>query len=156
MALKSSPVLLAMLGRLSRRSFSTSKALASKPMTVRDALNQAIDEEMERDEKVFVLGEEVAQYDGAYKVTRWELSSKILLLGLIFANIYSSPWKGVSTSGFEGMWEQLDTLFKEIRSMLHNSVCWQIKFVLLSSGRAISNWLLILNVIYKDKKFTYE
>ncbi|GBP62334.1 Pyruvate dehydrogenase E1 component subunit beta, mitochondrial, partial [Eumeta japonica] len=39
-------------------------------MTVRDAINQAIDEEMERDERVFVMGEEVAQYDGAYKVTR--------------------------------------------------------------------------------------
>lgn len=70
MALKSSPAVLGMLTRLSRRSFATSKALASKPVTVRDALNQAIDEEMERDEKVFVLGEEVAQYDGAYKVTR--------------------------------------------------------------------------------------
>lgn len=52
------------------RHFSTSSALAAKPMTVRDALNSAIDEEMERDDKVFILGEEVAQYDGAYKVTR--------------------------------------------------------------------------------------
>ena len=33
-------------------------------------MNAAIDEEMEKDENVFVLGEEVAQYDGAYKVTR--------------------------------------------------------------------------------------
>lgn len=39
-------------------------------MTVRDALNSALDEEMEKDERVFILGEEVAQYDGAYKVTR--------------------------------------------------------------------------------------
>jgi len=39
-------------------------------MTVRDALNSAIDEEIARDERVFVMGEEVAQYDGAYKVTR--------------------------------------------------------------------------------------
>lgn len=39
-------------------------------MTVRDALNQAMDEELERDERVFLLGEEVAQYDGAYKVCR--------------------------------------------------------------------------------------
>lgn len=69
MALKS-PVVFGFLTRLSRRNFSTSRALASKPVTVRDALNQAIDEEMERDEKVFILGEEVAQYDGAYKVTR--------------------------------------------------------------------------------------
>lgn len=39
-------------------------------MTVRDALNSALDEEMARDNKVFLLGEEVAQYDGAYKVSR--------------------------------------------------------------------------------------
>lgn len=39
-------------------------------MTCRDALNKAMDEEMERDERVFVIGEEVAMYDGAYKVTR--------------------------------------------------------------------------------------
>ncbi len=37
-------------------------------MTVRDALNMALDEEIDRDERVFLLGEEVAQYDGAYKV----------------------------------------------------------------------------------------
>lgn len=37
-------------------------------MTVRDALNAAMDEEIERDPKVFLLGEEVAEYDGAYKV----------------------------------------------------------------------------------------
>jgi len=39
-------------------------------MTVRDAINTAIDEEMERDSRVFILGEEVAQYQGAYKVTK--------------------------------------------------------------------------------------
>lgn len=39
-------------------------------VTVRDALNQAMDEELERDERVFLLGEEVAQYDGAYKVCK--------------------------------------------------------------------------------------
>lgn len=38
-------------------------------MTVRDALNQAMDEEIKRDDRVFLLGEEVAQYDGAYKVS---------------------------------------------------------------------------------------
>lgn len=37
-------------------------------LTVRDALNAAIDEEIKRDDKVFLLGEEVALYDGAYKV----------------------------------------------------------------------------------------
>src|SRR5215204_586074 len=39
-------------------------------MTIRDALNQALREEILRDENVFIIGEEVAEYDGAYKVTR--------------------------------------------------------------------------------------
>lgn len=37
---------------------------------MREAIRQAIDEEMTRDENVFVLGEEVAEYNGAYKVTK--------------------------------------------------------------------------------------
>lgn len=37
-------------------------------MTVRDALNSAMDEEMARDESVFMLGEEIGEYQGAYKV----------------------------------------------------------------------------------------
>lgn len=41
---------------------------AQLQMTVRDALNQAMEEEMARDDKVYLLGEEVAQYNGAYKV----------------------------------------------------------------------------------------
>lgn len=48
----------------SRRSFATIE------MTVREAINQGIDEEMARDESVFILGEEVAQYQGAYKITK--------------------------------------------------------------------------------------
>ncbi|CAM3183226.1 pyruvate dehydrogenase complex E1 component subunit beta [Asticcacaulis taihuensis] len=39
-------------------------------ITVRDALRDAIAEEMRRDDKVFLMGEEVAQYQGAYKVSR--------------------------------------------------------------------------------------
>ena len=49
------------------RSQQTSEGQA-KTMTVRDALNMAMDEELARDERVFIIGEEVAQYDGAYKV----------------------------------------------------------------------------------------
>ncbi|CAB4064225.1 PDHB [Lepeophtheirus salmonis] len=44
--------------------------LNSKALTVRDALNSALDEELDRDDRVFLMGEEVAQYDGAYKVSR--------------------------------------------------------------------------------------
>jgi len=39
-------------------------------ISVRDALRDAMAEEMRRDERVFLMGEEVAQYQGAYKVSR--------------------------------------------------------------------------------------
>ncbi len=40
------------------------------PMTVREALRDAMAEEMRRDPDVFVMGEEVAEYQGAYKITQ--------------------------------------------------------------------------------------
>src|SRR5690554_467026 len=39
-------------------------------LTVREALRDAMAEEMRRDDRVFVMGEEVAEYQGAYKVTQ--------------------------------------------------------------------------------------
>jgi len=39
-------------------------------VTVREALRDAMAEEMRRDDRIFVMGEEVAQYQGAYKVTQ--------------------------------------------------------------------------------------
>ncbi|ESR23505.1 pyruvate dehydrogenase complex E1 component subunit beta [Lutibaculum baratangense] len=39
-------------------------------MTVREAIRDAIAEEMRRDEDVFIMGEEVAEYEGAYKITQ--------------------------------------------------------------------------------------
>ena len=39
-------------------------------ITIREALNQALREEMQRDESIFLMGEEVAAYQGAYKVTK--------------------------------------------------------------------------------------
>ena len=39
-------------------------------VTYRDALNQALREEMQHDDRVFLMGEEVAEYNGAYKVSR--------------------------------------------------------------------------------------
>jgi len=41
-----------------------------KPTTVREALRDAMAEEMRSDETVFVMGEEVAEYQGAYKITQ--------------------------------------------------------------------------------------
>lgn len=37
---------------------------------MREALRQALDEEMTRDDRVFIMGEEVGEYNGAYKVTK--------------------------------------------------------------------------------------
>ena len=39
-------------------------------LQIREALRAAIDEEMARDDRVFVMGEEVGHYDGAYKVSQ--------------------------------------------------------------------------------------
>ncbi|KAJ8908057.1 hypothetical protein NDN08_008154 [Rhodosorus marinus] len=55
-------------GSLARSTGIARRAMAS--MTGRDALNSALDEELARDSRVFVLGEEVASYEGAYKVTK--------------------------------------------------------------------------------------
>ena len=51
-----------------------SMASTTDQMTVRDALNTALDEELARDDGVFLMGEEVAEYNGAYKVSKglWE------------------------------------------------------------------------------------
>ncbi|CAK9227161.1 unnamed protein product [Sphagnum jensenii] len=54
----------AMAWAISRRLMSTNE------MTVREALSTAIDEEMSADSKVLVLGEEVGEYQGAYKITK--------------------------------------------------------------------------------------
>ena len=48
--------------------------MTMREITYRQALNEALFEELERDQNVFLMGEEVAQYNGAYKVTQglWE------------------------------------------------------------------------------------
>jgi len=44
--------------------------MSGQVVELREALRQALDEEMERDPNVFIIGEEVAEYNGAYKVTK--------------------------------------------------------------------------------------
>jgi pyruvate dehydrogenase E1 component beta subunit len=63
-------------------------------ITYREALNQALREEMERDEAVFLMGEEVAEYDGAYKV------SKGLLEAFSERRVVDAP---ISELGFGGL-----------------------------------------------------
>jgi pyruvate dehydrogenase E1 component beta subunit len=63
-------------------------------LTYREALNQALSEEMERDERVFLMGEEVAEYNGAYKV------SQGLLDKFGPKRVIDSP---ISETGFTGL-----------------------------------------------------
>ncbi len=63
-------------------------------MEFRKALNLALDEELARDPDVFVIGEEVAEYDGAYKVT------KGLLAKYGHERVVDAP---ISESGFCGL-----------------------------------------------------
>jgi len=44
--------------------------MAMRTLQFREALREAMSEEMRRDERVFLMGEEVAEYDGAYKVSQ--------------------------------------------------------------------------------------
>lgn len=61
---------------------------------MREALRQALDEELERDENVYLIGEEVAEYNGAYKV------SKGLLAKYGAKRIVDTP---ISELGFAGL-----------------------------------------------------
>jgi len=72
------------------------RAMSSAPtkMTVREALNSAIFDEMAREDKVFVIGEEVAQYEGAYKIT------KGLLKEFGSARVIDTP---ITEAGFAGL-----------------------------------------------------
>jgi pyruvate dehydrogenase E1 component beta subunit len=63
-------------------------------LTYREALNQALSEEMERDDRVMLMGEEVAEYDGAYKV------SQGLLKKFGPKRIIDTP---ISETGFSGL-----------------------------------------------------
>ena len=44
--------------------------MAEKNMTIREALSQALREEMHRDDRVFIMGEEIGVWGGTYAVTR--------------------------------------------------------------------------------------
>jgi len=77
------------LRRQGLRSLSTTSQL-----TVREALNSAMFEEMARDKDVFVIGEEVAQYEGAYKIT------KGLLKEFGSARVIDTP---ITEAGFAGL-----------------------------------------------------
>ena len=54
---------------IAQKNFHSSKPL-NEMMTVRDSLRLAMSDEMRRDTNVFLMGEEVGEYNGAYKVSK--------------------------------------------------------------------------------------
>mmetsp|Transcript_11113 Transcript_11113/g.12222 ORF Transcript_11113/g.12222 Transcript_11113/m.12222 type:complete len:358 (+) Transcript_11113:19-1092(+) len=76
--------------RTAKRTYSA----APKVMQVREALREALDEELANDPRVFLMGEEVAQYDGAYKVSKglWQKYGD--------ERIWDTP---ITESGFAGL-----------------------------------------------------
>ena len=64
-------------------------------ITMREAISQALWEEMELDERVFIMGEEVGEYDGAYKVSKGllekfgELALRTALLWQVYVLLQS-------------------------------------------------------------------
>lgn len=68
--------------------------MAEQEVDIREALRQAMDEEMARDDRVYIIGEEVAEYHGAYKVTKglWEKYGD--------ARVIDTP---ISECGFAGL-----------------------------------------------------
>ena len=65
-----------------------------REVQIREALREAMEEEMRRDESVFLMGEEVAEYNGAYKV------SKGMLAEFGPRRVIDTP---ISELGFAGM-----------------------------------------------------
>lgn len=80
----------------SSRKFHATAAAPSETvtMTVREAINSAMEDEIRRDPKVFLIGEEVAQFDGSYKV------SKGLWKKFGDHRIWDTP---ITESGFAGL-----------------------------------------------------
>ncbi|KAL9254606.1 Pyruvate dehydrogenase E1 component subunit beta-2, mitochondrial-like protein [Drosera capensis] len=82
-------------------------ASSSKEITVREALNTALDEEMAADPKVFLIGEEVGEYQGAYKI------SKGLLEKYGPERVIDTP---ITEAGFTGI--AVGAAYKELRPVV--------------------------------------
>ena len=83
------------------------KNLSSEEITMRQALRDTMAEEMRKDKKIFILGEEVAEYQGAYKVTQ------DLLQEFGKDRVLDTP---ISEHGFTGL--AVGAAFKGLRPIL--------------------------------------
>jgi pyruvate dehydrogenase E1 component beta subunit len=94
-------------------------------ITYREALNAALDEEMARDERVFLMGEEVGEYNGAYKV------SKGLLEKYGLKRVIDTPITELGFTGL-GVGAAMAGLRPVVEWMTHN-------FALLALDQVVNN-----------------
>lgn len=110
--------------------------MGTQIVEIREALRQAIDEEMVRDFRVFVLGEEVGEYNGAYKVTKGLLAkwgSKRIIDTPIAENGFAGLAIGAAQTGLRPIVEFMSWNFSFVAAdQLISNAC---KAHYMSGGR---------------------
>lgn len=103
---------------------------------MREAIRQALDEEMERDKNVIILGEEVAEYNGAYKVTKGMLDkwgSRRIMDTPISENAFTGIGIGAAMTGLRPVVEFMSFNFSFVAAdQLISNAC---KIFYMSGGR---------------------
>lgn len=103
---------------------------------MREAIRQALDEEMERDENVIILGEEVAEYNGAYKVTKGMLDKwgpRRIIDTPISENAFTGIGIGAAMTGLRPVVEFMSFNFSFVAAdQLISNAC---KIFYMSGGR---------------------
>lgn len=97
----------------------------AKPVAYRDALNQALREELTRDPDVFLLGEDIAGFDGAFKVTRG------LLADFGPERVVDTP---ITEAGFTGM--AIGAAMAGLRPVVE---IMTVNFVILAMDQIVNN-----------------
>ncbi|KAF9686140.1 hypothetical protein SADUNF_Sadunf03G0127500 [Salix dunnii] len=116
-------------------------------MTVRDALNSALDEEMSADPKVFLMGEEVGEYQGAYKISKG-LLDKYGPERVLDTPITEAGFTGIGVgAAYHGLKPVIEFMtFNFSMQIVVDEVIsvWDFRWVLLKlSPVALQSWLLM-------------
>src|SRR5436853_1742791 len=93
-----------------------------REITYRQALNEALAEELERDPNVFLMGEEVAEYQGAYKVSHGLLERfgpRRIIDTPISENGFAGLGVGAAMVGLRPIIERSEEHTSELQSLRH-------------------------------------
>lgn len=128
-----------------------------KVITVREALREGLAEEMERDETVFLMGEEVGQYDGAYKVTKGlmkRFGEKRVLDSPISEMGFAGVGVGAAMGGLKPVIEFMTWNFAmQAIDQIINSAA---KSRYMSAGIIFIPWFFIPDVAFSLFSFSYD